>query len=71
MVPTGRRLRLILLLAAGLCLRCPAASASRTTPAISPICCPTGDIIHTHAKPPGPGYYANFDPHAIRSKSGP
>ena len=27
---------------------------------------PTGDIIQTHAKPAGHGYYANFDPHAVR-----
>jgi uncharacterized repeat protein (TIGR01451 family) len=26
----------------------------------------TGDIVRTHAKPPGLGYYADFDPHAIR-----
>jgi uncharacterized repeat protein (TIGR01451 family) len=26
----------------------------------------TQDIIRTHAKPPGPSYYANFDPHAVR-----
>lgn len=25
-----------------------------------------GDIIPTHAKPPGHGYYANFDPNAVR-----
>src|SRR5262249_44739001 len=27
---------------------------------------PSGDIVRTHAKPPGPSYYANFDPHAVR-----
>ena len=27
---------------------------------------PFGDIIPTHAKPGGSGYYANFDPHAVR-----
>src|SRR5438874_12488865 len=27
---------------------------------------PDGDIIRTHAKPPGPSYYADFDPHACR-----
>jgi uncharacterized repeat protein (TIGR01451 family) len=27
---------------------------------------PFGDIIPTHAKPGGPGYYNNFDPHAVR-----
>jgi uncharacterized repeat protein (TIGR01451 family) len=27
---------------------------------------PFGDIIQTHAKPTGPGYYGNFDPNAVR-----
>ena len=27
---------------------------------------PFGDIIPTHAKPGGPGYFNNFDPHAVR-----
>jgi uncharacterized repeat protein (TIGR01451 family) len=31
-----------------------------------PFYLPTGDIIRTHAKPPGLGYFANFDPHAVR-----
>jgi uncharacterized repeat protein (TIGR01451 family) len=35
-------------------------------PSYFPWLLPTGDIIQTHAKPPGAGYYANFDPHAIR-----
>src|SRR5436309_466117 len=35
-------------------------------PSYFPYLLPTGDIIPTHAKPPGAGYYANFDPHAIR-----
>jgi uncharacterized repeat protein (TIGR01451 family) len=35
-------------------------------PSYFPHLLPTGDIIPTHAKPPGPGYYANFDPHAVR-----
>ena len=35
-------------------------------PSYFPYLLPTGDIIQTHAKPPGKGYYANFDPHAIR-----
>ncbi|HYT88088.1 MAG TPA: hypothetical protein VEL76_05165 [Gemmataceae bacterium] len=34
-------------------------------PSYFPYLWPTGDIIQTHAKPPGPGYYANFDPHAV------
>ena len=35
-------------------------------PSYFPYLLPTGDIIQTHAKPLGYGYYANFDPHAIR-----
>src|SRR5437879_6227983 len=34
-------------------------------PSYFPYLLPTGDIIQTHAKP-GFGYYANFDPHAVR-----
>jgi uncharacterized repeat protein (TIGR01451 family) len=34
-------------------------------PSYFPYLLPTGDIIQTHAKPPGGGYYANFDPHAV------
>ncbi len=34
-------------------------------PSYFPYLLPTGDIIRTHAKPPGSGYYANFDPHAV------
>ena len=34
-------------------------------PSYFPYLLPTGDIIRTHAKPIGPGYYANFDPHAV------
>jgi len=35
-------------------------------PSYFPYLLPTGDIVQTHAKPPGHGYYANFDPHAVR-----
>jgi uncharacterized repeat protein (TIGR01451 family) len=35
-------------------------------PSYFPFYLPTGDIIRTHAKPPGLGYFANFDPHAVR-----
>src|SRR5262249_25931984 len=35
-------------------------------PSYFPYLLPFGDIIQTHAKPPGPGYYANFDPNSIR-----
>lgn len=34
-------------------------------PSYFPYWLPTGDLIRTHAKPIGPGYYANFDPHAV------
>src|SRR5687767_9474412 len=27
---------------------------------------PAGDVVPTHAKPPGRGYFANFDPAAVR-----
>jgi uncharacterized repeat protein (TIGR01451 family) len=35
-------------------------------PSYFPYLLPTGDIIRTHAKPLGHGYYTNFDPHAVR-----
>jgi hypothetical protein len=35
-------------------------------PSYFPYLVPTEDIIQTHAKPVGHGYYANFDPHAVR-----
>lgn len=35
-------------------------------PSYFPHLWPTGDIIRTHAKPPGFGYFSNFDPHACR-----
>ncbi|HZZ77550.1 MAG TPA: hypothetical protein VFE62_03470 [Gemmataceae bacterium] len=34
-------------------------------PSYFPYLLPSGDVIKTHAKPIGPGYYANFDPHAV------
>jgi uncharacterized repeat protein (TIGR01451 family) len=53
------------LLAAGLCLLsgCFGVTAN---PRYFPYLLPTEDIIQTHAKPISPGYYANFDKHAIR-----
>src|SRR6187549_1277544 len=49
-----------------LLLGAPAAGCFGVTQTASyfPFYLPTGDIIRTHAKPPGHGYYANFDPHA-------
>ncbi len=35
------------------------------SPSYFPYLLPAGDVIRGHAKPIGPGYYANFDPHAI------
>jgi uncharacterized repeat protein (TIGR01451 family) len=35
-------------------------------PSYFPWLLPTEDIISTHAKPPGPAYYTNFDPYAVR-----
>ncbi len=35
-------------------------------PSYFPWLFPFGDVIETHAKPPGPGYYSNFDPNAVR-----
>jgi uncharacterized repeat protein (TIGR01451 family) len=65
MAPTGRRLRLTLLLALALCAL-PGCFGVTQNPSYFPWLLPHGDIIQTHAKPPGLGYYANFDRHAIR-----
>ena len=35
-------------------------------PSYFPYLLPFGDIVQTHAKPISPGYYENFDPHAVR-----
>lgn len=35
-------------------------------PSYFPHFMPFGNIIRTHAKPTGPSYFANFDPHAVR-----
>lgn len=35
-------------------------------PSYFPHLLPAGRVIPTHAKPPGAGYFANFDPHAVR-----
>jgi uncharacterized repeat protein (TIGR01451 family) len=53
-----------LLLAAGLGLLSGCFGGSQN-PSYFPYLLPTGDIIRTHAKPPGSGYYANFDRHAV------
>ena len=35
-------------------------------PSYFPALLPPGDIVRTHAKPPGHGYFTNFDPHACK-----
>lgn len=35
-------------------------------PTYFPYLIPSGEAIRTHPKPPGPGYFADFDPHAHR-----
>src|SRR5438067_5627423 len=64
MIRLGRRLGIILVTAA---LACAAGCfGGSQNPSYFPYLLPTGDIIRTHAKPPGAGYYNNFDPHAVR-----
>jgi len=65
MAPPVWRLGLTLLLMGSLCALGGCFGVSQN-PSYFPYLLPTGDIIPTHAKPPGPGYYANFDPHAVR-----
>lgn len=43
-----------------------ASGCNTHAPSYFPYLLPFGDIVQTHAKPVGPGYYANFDPHAVR-----
>lgn len=58
----ARGLRLLILLCPWLlgCL------GGTQNPSYFPYLLPAGDIIRTHAKPPGFGYFANFDPYAHR-----
>ncbi len=65
MVPRVRRVCLALLAVAGLGTL-PGCFGVTQNPSYFPYLLPTGDIIQTHAKPVGPGYYANFDPHACQ-----
>jgi uncharacterized repeat protein (TIGR01451 family) len=65
MVPPVRRLCLTLLLSGSLCALFGCFGVSQN-PSYFPYLYHFGDIIPTHAKPPGHGYYANFDPHAVR-----
>jgi uncharacterized repeat protein (TIGR01451 family) len=54
-----------LLLAAGLSLL-PGCFGVSQNPGYFPHLLPTGDIVRTHGKPPGPSYFSNFDSHAVR-----
>ncbi len=56
---------LMLLRAASLLLLSGCLGVSQN-PSYFPHLLPTEDIIRTHAKPPGPSYFSNFDPHAVR-----
>ena len=62
MTPRSLRLltALLLLVAAPGCL------GGTQNPSYFPYWLPTGPIIRTHAKPPGRGNFADFDPHAAR-----
>src|SRR4051812_14911761 len=64
MIGAGRRAAIILLLS--LLSGTSGCFGISQNPSYFPYLLPFGDIIQTHAKPPSPGYYANFDPHAIR-----
>ena len=63
MVGSRWRVVSLLFLAAlsGIAIGCFGGTAN---PSYFPFYLPTGDIIRTHAKPPGAGYFADFDKHA-------
>jgi uncharacterized repeat protein (TIGR01451 family) len=65
MRPSLRRwcLLLLVLASSGLLSGCFGVTQN---PSYFPHLVPFGDIIQTHAKPPGPSYYSNYDPHAVR-----
>jgi uncharacterized repeat protein (TIGR01451 family) len=65
MTRSGQRLCL-LALAACLCGAASGCFGGTQNPSYFPYYLPFGDVIPTHAKPPWPGYYANFDPKAVR-----
>jgi uncharacterized repeat protein (TIGR01451 family) len=63
MTRMGRRLLLLLFTASlGCASGCFGISQN---PSYFPYWVPFGDVVETHAKPIGSGYYENFDPHAI------
>ena len=55
-----------LLLLAALAACASGCFGGNSNPSYFPYLLPFGDVIQTHAKPISPGYYANFDPHAVR-----
>jgi uncharacterized repeat protein (TIGR01451 family) len=66
----GRRVCRAVLLASSACwlTGCFGISAN---PTYFPYLCPPGDIIQTHAKPPGHGYFADFDRYSVRMEVRP
>jgi uncharacterized repeat protein (TIGR01451 family) len=60
----GRRVCLALLLAACVVTQ-PGCFGGMSNPSYFPNLIPPLDIIQTHAKPPGYGYFNNFDPYAV------
>jgi len=58
--------RLVLLMIAAACCCASGCYGISQNPSYFPHYLPFGDIVQTHAKPPGSGYYANFDPRSIR-----
>ena len=64
MMRVGHRLCLLLLAALACCSS--GCFGGNENPSYFPYLLPFGDVIQTHAKPISPGYYANFDPHAVR-----
>lgn len=68
-MPAVRRSALLLLiLASGTSVGCLGGTYS---PSYFPYYLPPGDVVQTHAKPPGFGYFADFDPKAVRLEVSP
>ena len=63
---TFKRVGLSLLMAAGIAAFVAGCLGITQNPSYFPRLLPTGDIVRTHAKPPGWGYFTNFDPKACR-----
>ncbi len=57
--------RLIFLFCAAFTLCASGCTGFSSNPSYFPYYLWSGDVVRTHAKPIGPGYYADFDPHAI------